>query len=169
MMKIAALLLVLVLIVPGIVSAEEEFGVAYHNEEAFADLLKVLVRAYEEPGEEDDEEIDALLQQILEISESDYEVAFSIASHWRRVYLDPDYPLRLYHSGEKTASELEETGLENSDTHAFVVLGYKLDNGEMTNELKGRCKAAAAAARSYPDAILVCSGGATGQNNPQRQ
>ena len=37
----------------------------------------------------------------------------------------------------------------------------------MTDELVGRCRAAAAAARSFPSAILVCSGGATGKNNPE--
>ena len=52
--------------------------------------------------------------------------------------------------------------------HAFVVLGYELQDGEMTDELKGRCEAAAAAARSFPNTILVCSGGATGPNNPEK-
>ena len=39
-------------------------------------------------------------------------------------------------------------------------------DGEMQDELKGRCEAAAALARRYPEAIMVCSGGATGPNNP---
>ena len=37
----------------------------------------------------------------------------------------------------------------------------------MTAELAGRCDAAAAVARSFPGAIVVCSGGATGENNPE--
>ena len=37
----------------------------------------------------------------------------------------------------------------------------------MQEELIGRCDAAAAAARSYPDAILITTGGATGSNNPE--
>ena len=49
-----------------------------------------------------------------------------------------------------------------------MVLGYELLNGGMTDELKGRCDAAAAAAKTFPASLLVCSGGATGQNNPQR-
>ena len=36
----------------------------------------------------------------------------------------------------------------------------------MTAELRGRCDAAVEAALAYPDSILVCSGGATGPNNP---
>jgi vancomycin permeability regulator SanA len=49
-----------------------------------------------------------------------------------------------------------------------VVLGYELKNGEMQPELKGRCAAAAAAARSFPSTIIICSGGATGDNNPSK-
>ena len=36
----------------------------------------------------------------------------------------------------------------------------------MTDELRGRCDAAAAAARAFPESVLVCTGGATGGNNP---
>ena len=57
--------------------------------------------------------------------------------------------------------------VRDSGRHAFVVLGYELKDGQMQPELKGRCDAAAAAARSYPSTILVCSGGATGDNNPK--
>jgi vancomycin permeability regulator SanA len=48
-----------------------------------------------------------------------------------------------------------------------VVLGYQLEDGEMKPELNGRCDAAAAAARSFPDSILITTGGATGANNPE--
>ena len=51
--------------------------------------------------------------------------------------------------------------------HAIVLLGLELENGEMREELRGRCDVAAAAARACPDAILICSGGATGDNNPE--
>ncbi len=47
------------------------------------------------------------------------------------------------------------------------MLGLELENGEMQDELKARCEAAAAAAKAFPDSILVCSGGATGENNPE--
>ena len=35
-------------------------------------------------------------------------------------------------------------------------------------ELAGRCDAAAELAEAFPEAILVCSGGATGKNNPEK-
>ena len=38
----------------------------------------------------------------------------------------------------------------------------------MLPELVGRCKAAATAAKAYPDALIVCTGGATGTNNPNK-
>ena len=89
----------------------------------------------------------------------DDELAAFIAAKWQELFLDPDY--RVYVNGKDTPSELQITG-----AHAFVVLGYALKNGEMTEELKERCDAAAAAWREFPDSILVCSGGATGDNNP---
>ena len=57
--------------------------------------------------------------------------------------------------------------LKLSGKHAFVVLGFELADGEMTDELKARCEAAAAAAKAFPDSSLICSGGATGENNPE--
>ncbi len=88
------------------------------------------------------------------------EVADAVAAHWKKVYLD-EY--KLYRYGADDPADLPIAG-----AHAFVVLGYQLENGEMTNELKGRCDAAAAAALAFPDSILVCTGGATGANNPER-
>lgn len=79
--------------------------------------------------------------------------------------------LRRLFGGEKGGPLLYGTDdpalLPVHGKHAFVVLGNALQNGEMTDELKGRCDAAAAAARVFPFSILVCSGGATGDNNPE--
>ena len=94
-----------------------------------------------------------------DVAALDDEIARRIADHWKQVYLDPDY--RLYVFGKDDPSLLSVSG-----KHAFVVLGYALRDGEMTEELRGRCDAAAAAARAFPDSILVCTGGATGSNNP---
>ena len=88
------------------------------------------------------------------------EVAKAVADHWKKVWLDPDY--RLYLFGQDDPAQLPVTG-----KHAFVVLGFRLEDGEMAGELKGRCDAAAAAAKAFPDSLLVCSGGATGKNNPE--
>ena len=129
----------------------------------FGTLLTDLVKAYEDPDtapsliEED-------LEAIHKISVGDYEVAKSIADHWRMVYLDPAYSLELYH-GEEVAAPSATAGIPNSRSHAIVVLGYELKDGQMQPELMTRCDAAAALARALPETVIVCSGGVTGENN----
>ena len=91
----------------------------------------------------------------------DDEMAAFIAAKWQELFMDSDY--RVYIRGKDSPAELQITG-----SHAFVVLGYELQNGEMTDELKDRCETAAAAWKEFPDSILVCTGGATGDNNPEQ-
>ena len=133
-----------------------------------ADITKEqLLRAYEQPSPADGETISAVLDAIGAMDPADREVAETIAVHWDRVYLHADsYPMFIHDGGERAAA-LEDTSIPDSPTHAFVVLGYELKDGKMTDELKGRCDAAGAAARSFPKALLICSGGATGHNNPK--
>jgi uncharacterized SAM-binding protein YcdF (DUF218 family) len=119
-----------------------------------ATLLVDLVQAYLQPSDETKAKIDADAQAL------DDPMLTNIAEYWKKVWLDPDY--RLYMYGQDDPAQLPITG-----KHAFVVLGFQLENGEMTEELKGRCDAAAAAAKAFPDSLLVCSGGATGTNNPE--
>ncbi|MBR3740688.1 MAG: YdcF family protein [Clostridia bacterium] len=88
------------------------------------------------------------------------DITRAIAAYWSQFYLGNG---KLYCYGVDDPASLPISG-----AHAFVVLGYELKNGEMTEELKGRCDAAAMAAQAFPDSILVCSGGATGVNNPDR-
>ena len=88
------------------------------------------------------------------------ELAAFIADKWQTIYMNPDF--RLFIHGKDNPA-----GLPVSGKHAFVILGFELDNGEMSDELKARCGAAAAAVAAFPDSILICSGGATGENNPE--
>lgn len=74
-------------------------------------------------------------------------------------YLDASWPVLLYGTDDPSL-------LPVSGKHAFVVLGLQLADGEMTDELKARCDAAAAAAKAFPESVLVCSGGATGKTIP---
>ena len=168
MNKLFTVLMLMALLSGGLPANGEQKWISDDNKAFFADLLRDLVNAYETPTDGDEAKIDTDLAQIRLVSESDYEIASAIAEHWRDVYLDDDYPLFVYREGERLASALEETSLRDSDRHAFVLLGYELKNGEMQPELVGRCNAAAAAARSFPSAIIVCSGGATGDNNPKQ-
>ncbi len=90
----------------------------------------------------------------------DHELAAFIVEKWDKIYFNPDY--RLYIDGKDDPRALPISG-----KHAFVILGFELENGEMRDELKARCRAAAAASEAFPGSILVCSGGATGENNPE--
>ena len=166
MKKIIVMILLMALMLCGMSAVSEHNWIDPENRGNFSKLLDTLVNAYERPSDQDNAVIDGALDAIRQVSDSDYEVARAIAAHWRAVYLDEAYQLYVHREGEKYAEALVETGLEDSDRHAIVVLGYELKNGEMTGELMGRCDAAAAAARSFPSAIIVCSGGATGDNNP---
>lgn len=118
-------------------------------------LLADLAAAYLSPSVQAIEKIDADAEAL------DNPLASALAEQWKKTWLDPDYRFLMY--GTDSPEELPVSG-----RHAFVVLGFELENGEMTEELAGRCDAAVAAARVFPDSILVCSGGATGGNNPEK-
>ncbi len=152
MKKIITILAAVLLLASSVCASDREEG-------GFGILLADLLEAYENPSEEDSGRIDADVEAIAD----NREIAQCVADHWRKVYLDPDY--RLYLDGKDDPAQLP---VEDASAHAFVVLGYELENGEMTDELKGRCNAAAAAAKAFPESILVCSGGATGKNNPEK-
>ncbi len=154
-------MLVLALLLTAAGSAMADVRYKPDNGAAFRELLSSLATAYESPTAENA----ALVAEKLEALEGpDRELAESIADHWKQVYMDPDYRLYLFSEGK--AAKIPD--LPQGRSHALVVLGYELRNGKMQDELKGRCQAAAALAQAYPDAVLVCSGGATGENNPER-
>ena len=125
----------------------------------------------DEPEEEREVNIGTLANDLASVKEAgdlvaedleilkDNDLAAFVADRWQSIYMNPDY--RVYLNGRD-----DPAGLPVSGKHAFVILGFELENGEMKDELKARCDAAAAAAGSFPDSILVCSGGATGENNP---
>lgn len=120
-------------------------------------LLDKLLSVYKEPSE-------SLLRQIDEdLAETEDPVLAAVAGYWKEIYLDPSF--RLYYDNVDDPALLE---IPDPVKHAFVVLGYCLKDGEMEPELKKRCKAANTVAIAFPDAILICTGGPTGTNNPDR-
>lgn len=147
----------------------EEDPLCISGEDAanFGKLLKDLVNMYEsqEPGYAQIIEED--LAAIEAVSRKDHSVAASIASQWQNTYMNRDYRQFIY-DGSGDAGDLSSSGIPDSNGHAIVVLGYALDFGQMQEELRLRCDAAAALARSFPSSIIVCSGGATGSYNPDK-
>ena len=128
---------------------EEETG----PEDLYSAMLTDLAAACDDPSGE------ALARAEESAALINDGVAPVIAENWRKIWLDPEYRLYVYGADDPAA-------LPVSGRHAFVVLGFELENGEMTEELIGRCDAAAEAARAFPESFVVCSGGATGENNP---
>ncbi len=165
MKKRSIAILLILLLLTGTAVRAEDYCPADGNTENLTRLLSCLLSAYTAPRPDAALEIDSILEEIRTVDERDYRIASAVASEWEETYLDPEYMLRIS-IGDEYAPELQGTALEDCRKHAFVVLGYALENGEMKDELIGRCDTAAAAARTFPDAIIVCSGGATGKNNP---
>ena len=163
-MKPALLMLALVLAFTA--ARAEKWRAADGNAVRFRVLFDLLIDACgEEPSPSNASSTELVISQIREESADDGDIAQAIADHWQSNVLDSGYRMFVYR-GEEKAEALERSGLDFSGKHAFVVLGYCLRDGQMTDELVGRCDAAAAAARSFPDAILITTGGATGSNNP---
>lgn len=138
---------------------------AEDNAAHFRTLFDMLDAACRNDAGLDRTAVKRVLGGILKNSETDYLIARDITEHWEKTVLDVGYRMFYHRDGER-ALALERSGLDFSGKHAFVVLGYQLKDGSMQAELIGRCDAAAAAARSFPDSILICTGGATGSNNP---
>ena len=120
----------------------------------YVSLFSHMAAAAREPSAENLERLDRDAAALRD------PVALAVAENWKRLFLDPEY--RLYIYGRDDPSALPAAG-----RHAFALLGFRLENGEMAEELIGRCDAAAAAARAFPGSVIVCSGGATGENNPE--
>ena len=161
--KAAALILALALL--SAAALAEGWHAAEDNIPRFRKLFDLLGAVCDDPPVLDTAAAEEVLEEIRQTSADDGDVARAIADHWYGTTADPDYRMFVHRGGER-AEELEESFPDFGGRHAFVVLGYQLRNGEMQEELVGRCDAAAAAARSFPDSILVCTGGVTGSGNP---
>ena len=81
------------------------------------------------------EKLAADLEKIRKISEPDCRIAAAILDCWENVMVNGDYPFIIYGGGEY-APELENSGIEAYDRHAFVVMGYALSYGKMQKELE---------------------------------
>ena len=157
--------------------AEPYYTLLYAGESGAQNVWDFWIEDHDMPKAIDEEEekpadITALLFDFASLREAsdrvaedlealkDNELAAFIADKWQTIYMNSG--LRLFIHGKDDPADLPVSG-----KHAFVILGFELENGEMSDELKARCDAAAAAAEAFPDSILICSGGATGENNPE--
>lgn len=161
--QLTALILALLLLFAA--AQADEWTWAPENQERFSELFSLLGSAEGKEDGGDPDGVQRVLDGIRSVNETDYEIARAVAEHWFNTVLNPDYRMYTF-LDENMPCPLEESGLDFSGKHAFVVMGYALRNGSMTPELIGRCDAAADAARAFPNSILICTGGATGGGNP---
>ncbi len=83
----------------------------------------------------------------------------SAGEKWTRI-------MDLWETPVTVNAELPE-GLPEDDTLALVALGFQLNpDGTMREELVERLKVLLKASQSYPNAVIVCTGGGTAANDP---
>ena len=163
----AVLLAVSFLMLFSVPASAERYRFNSRSVKIIKDMIGLMKKENLNQTTERQEKLAADLEKIRKISDSDYAIASAIMDCWENVMVNEDYPFIIYEGGEY-APELEDSGIETYERHAFVVMGYALSYGKMQKELERRCDAAAAAARSYPDSIIICTGGATGGGNPDK-
>ena len=105
------------------------------------------------------EEAQAMIDKDLEALDND-PLLTAVANYWERIYLDPSYILNDADTSDPLCLKITAPS-----KHAFVVMGFALKNGRMVKELELRCDAAAKIASVYPEAIIVCTGGKSGEKN----
>ncbi len=134
------------------------FSICAAEEPAADEVLKDLLAASRKYKTQKD--IQKVRDDIDQITDP---ILLEAAVRWKELFIDSGY--KLFKSGRNKPKEL---GIPDPAKHGFVVLGFCLKDGKMLPELVGRCKAAATVAKAYPDALIVCTGGATGSNNPNK-
>ena len=100
-------------------------------------------------------EVKSTLKRILFLNENIYLRDEQIIEYW--IYIDNIMKLH-----ENVAPD----GLPETNDHAFVVLGYQLNNdGSLRPEAIGRCDVAYESAIKYPNSKIYLTGGGTAKNN----
>jgi LPXTG-motif cell wall-anchored protein len=110
------------------------------------DLIGNLIGYY---GMESRTDVLRTLDEINDDSQEDYELWNSIVDYWD--WIEDDMIEN---------SSVAPDGLPTYDSHAFIVLGYSLNNdGTMTDELIGRLEVALRSAEKYPNSYVLVTGG----------
>jgi len=120
-----------------------------------AQLIKDLILYYGCHGEAAVEEINDLLSALKESSPSAGKLWEDIMDYWK--YTNTDLVINMKNPPE---------GLSEDDSLALVILGGALNaDGSMRDELLGRLQVGLDFAKKYPNAYVVCTGGATAKEN----
>lgn len=128
---------------------------ASSNEKSISELKAELIYYYKNGNSNTD--VLRTLDAIKSISEDEY-------NEWKKII---DYWGYTENSMVENIGVAPD-GLPDTNTHAFVVLGYALNrDGSMQDELKGRCQVAYESAMKYPNAYVVLAGGGTAADNKE--
>lgn len=100
-------------------------------------------------GEDADTDILRTLDLMKERSIEDYDIWRSVMEEWS--WIEDDMVENI---------DVAPDGLPTDDKHAFVVLGFALnDDGTMRDELIGRLEVALRSAEKYPNSYVLVTGG----------
>ena len=144
---------------------------AYDFNEGDQEIYSAYIDELAKNTTENDAEEENLLNRGEQYSNLDYAIMKNVGKKWNELFMNNWKPY-IYSPEENgkdgKATVLANSGIPDSEKHAFVCLGFQLKDGEMLPELKGRCQTVAAAARQFPKTKIYVSGGPTGPNNPDK-
>lgn len=144
---------------------------AYDFNEGDQEIYSAYIDELAKNTTENDAEEENLLNRGEQYSNLDYAIMKNVGKKWNELFMNNWKPY-IYSPEENgkdgKATVLANSGIPDSEKHAFVCLGFQLKDGEMLPELKGRCETVAAAARQFPKTKIYVSGGPTGPNNPDK-
>ena len=133
---------------PAPMELDEETYLATHN------LIKDTIAKFGADPKSD--QIDANLATLESIDPGQGALWRDIMDYW--TYANDEMVVNI--------DELPD-GLPQDDTLCIMILGFELyDNGKMQPELIGRLNVALEAAKKYPNAYILCTGGGTSIANP---
>ena len=119
------------------------------------DIIRQLINYFRHHQAAAETDIYRLLTELETISPEKAQRWSAIMESW--LWTETELDLR--------SGQLPE-GLPGDDSLCIVVLGYELSaRGQMQPELRGRMAVALEAARQYPNAYILVTGGATADNN----
>lgn len=124
---------------------------------AVQDVIEELAVYYGTYGNEAEEKVAELLEELYAADPVQGAKWDSIMQLWKTVSADP----------EINESILPD-GLPETDELCMIVLGFQLNpDGSMKDELIERLTVAKASAEKYPNSLIVCTGGGTASENPE--
>lgn len=142
--RIAAVLLSLVLVLPLAVPARA----AEEKPQTYIRKLLNYYLHYQETAETD---IRALLEQLGRVDPSEAAIWEHIIKQWSWIHREMEVP-----------ADILPDGLPEDDSLCIVIMGYCLNSdGSMQRELIRRLEVALRSAQKYPNAYVLCTGGAT--------